>query len=337
MKEQENIMEYNKQLAYMAAGEVIEGFYILKTASIRTASNGKPYLNASIADASGKMEAKMWDFNGKLGPAEEGKVVKIRGEVTEFKGSLQMNIRRIRLAESTDNYALEDLVPTAPIDSVKEMEYVQDLIASMEDEDYRLLCAEMLDRHMASFGKIPAAKNVHHSFLSGLLMHTSSMLRIADFLATEIYPTVVNRSLLLAGTLLHDFGKEKEYDFSELGLVTDKSVEGMLVGHLVLGAEEVGEVGRKLGIPEKKLLLLRHMLLSHHGMPEFGAAVIPSTAEAELLSYIDLLDSRMEIYAETFETLEPGRFSDKVFSLDKKIYNHGLREGDKKTGEPDEI
>ena len=217
-------MEYNKQLAYMAAGEVIEGFYILKTASIRTASNGKPYLNASIADASGKMEAKMWDFNGKLGPAEEGKVVKIRGEVTDFKGSLQMNIRRIRLAESTDNYALEDLVPTAPIDSVKEMEYVQDLIASMEDEDYRLLCAEMLDRHMASFGKIPAAKNVHHSFLSGLLMHTSSMLRIADFLATEIYPTVVNRSLLLAGTLLHDFGKEKEYDFSELGLVTDKSL-----------------------------------------------------------------------------------------------------------------
>jgi 3'-5' exoribonuclease len=163
------------------------------------------------------------------------------------------------------------------------------------------------------------------------------MLRIADFLATEIYPTVVNRSLLLAGTLLHDFGKEKEYDFSELRLVTDKSVEGMLVGHLVLGAEEVGEVGRKLGIPEEKLLLLRHMLLSHHGTPEFGAAVIPSTAEAELLSYIDLLDSRMEIYAETFETLEPGRFSDKVFSLDKKIYNHGLREGDKKTGDPDEI
>jgi 3'-5' exoribonuclease len=217
------------------------------------------------------------------------------------------------------------------------MEYVQDLIASMEDEDYRLLCAEMLDRHMASFGKIPAAKNVHHSFLSGLLMHTSSMLRIADFLATEIYPTVVNRSLLLAGTLLHDFGKEKEYDFSELGLVTDKSVEGMLVGHLVLGAEEVGEVGRKLGIPEEKLLLLRHMLLSHNGTPEFGAAVIPSTAEAELLSYIDMLDSRMEIYAETFETLEPGKFSDRVFSLDKKIYNHGLREGDKKTIEPDEI
>lgn len=321
-------MEYNKQLAYMEKGDEVEGFYILKTAVLRTSTTGKPYLSASLADASGKIDAKMWDYNGKVTPAEEGKIVKIRGEVTEFKGSLQLNIRKIRLAEDKDNYALEDLVPTAPIDSVKEMEYVQDLIASIEDEDYRNLCSVMLDRHIAAFGKIPAAKNVHHSFLSGLLMHTSSMLRIADFLATQCYPTILNRSLLLAGTLLHDFGKEREYDFSDLGLVTDKSTEGMLIGHLVIGAEEVGEVGRLLDIPEEKLLLLRHMLLSHHGTPEFGAAVIPSIAEAELLSYIDLLDSRMEIYAETFETLPAGKFSEKIFSLEKRIYNHGLKDGE---------
>ena len=312
----------------MEKGDEVEGFYILKTAVLRTSTTGKPYLSASLADASGKIDAKMWDYNGKVTPAEEGKIVKIRGEVTEFKGSLQLNIRKIRLAEDRDNYALEDLVPTAPIDSVKEMEYVQELIASIEDEDYRNLCSVMLDRHIAAFGKIPAAKNVHHSFLSGLLMHTSSMLRIADFLATQCYPTILNRSLLLAGTLLHDFGKEREYDFSDFGLVTDKSTEGMLIGHLVIGAEEVGEVGRLLDIPEEKLLLLRHMLLSHHGTPEFGAAVIPSIAEAELLSYIDLLDSRMEIYAETFETLPEGKFSEKIFSLDKRIYNHGLKDGE---------
>ena len=321
-------MEYNKQLAYMAKGDEVEGFYILRTAQIRTASSGKPYLNAVLGDASGNMDAKMWDFTGKLGPAEEGNVVKIRGEVSEFKGSLQMNIRRIRLATETDSYALEDLVPTAPIDSVREMEYVQDLISSIADDDFRELSSAMLDRHLTAFGKIPAAKNVHHSFLSGLLMHTSSMLRIADFLATEIYPGVVNRSLLLTGTLLHDFAKEREYDFSPIGLVTDKSVEGMLIGHLVLGAEEIGEVGKQLGTPPEKILLLQHMLLSHHGTPEFGAAVIPSTAEAELLYYIDLLDSRMEIYAETLENLEPGQFSERIFSLEKKIYHHGLKDGD---------
>lgn len=319
-------MEYNKQLAYLEEKDVVEGFYILRSAQIRTASNGKPYLNAVLADASGSMDAKMWDFAGTVGPEEEGKVVKVRGEVSEFKGKLQMNIRRFRLAMETDHYELADLVPTAPIDSVREMEYVQEVIASIADEDYRTLASAMLDRHLAAFGTIPAAKNVHHSFLSGLLMHTSSMLRIADFLATEIYPTVINRSLLLTGTLLHDFAKEREYTFSELGLVVDKSVEGMLIGHLVLGAEEIGRVGRELELPEEKLLLVQHMLLSHHGTPEFGAAVIPATAEAELLSYIDLLDSRMEIYAETFENMETGRFSDRIFSLEKKIYKHGLKD-----------
>ena len=319
-------MEYNKQLAYMAAGETIEGFYVLKSASVRTATSGKPYLNAVLGDASGTMEAKMWDFSGKVTNADEGKVVKVRGEVTEFRGSLQMTIRKFRFAGSEDNYVLEDLVPTAPIDSVREMEYIQELIASMEDADFRKISEVMLDRHLAAFGKIPAAKNVHHSFLSGLLMHTSSMLRIADYLATEIYPHIVNRSLLLAGTLLHDFAKEKEYAYSELGLVTDKTVEGMLVGHLVLGDEEIAEVGKEIGIPEEKLLLLRHMILSHHGKPEYGAAVVPCTAEAELLSNIDLIDSRMEIYAENFETMEKGSFSERIFSLEKKIYNHGLQQ-----------
>jgi 3'-5' exoribonuclease len=152
------------------------------------------------------------------------------------------------------------------------------------------------------------------------------MLRIADFLATEIYPTSVNRSLLLTGTLLHDFAKEKEYACSELGLVTYKTVEGILIGHLVLEDEEITQLGRELEIPEEKLLMLRHMILSHHGKPEYGAAVIPCIAEAELLSYIDLIDSRMEIYAENLETMEKESFSDKIFSLEKKIYNHGLQE-----------
>ena len=318
-------MEQGKQLAYLAPGEAAEGFYILKTAVVRTSSSGKPYLSATLEDASGTMEAKMWDYSGSIGAEDEGKIIKVRGEVSEFKGSPQFNIRKLRLAESSDGYTLEDLVPSAPIDSVKEMEYVQELIASMEDEDYRNLCTVLLDRHLASFGTIPAAKSIHHSFLSGLLMHTSSMLRTADFLATEIYPYVINRSLLLAGTLLHDFAKEKEFAVSELGLVTDMTDAGRLIGHLVMGAEEVNTVGKELGIPEEKLLLLQHMLLSHHGTPEFGAAVVPCTAEAELLSYIDLVDSRMEIYAETFETLEPGKFSDRIYALDKRIFNHGLR------------
>ncbi|MBQ2178624.1 MAG: HD domain-containing protein, partial [Oscillospiraceae bacterium] len=152
-------------------------------------------------------------------------------------------------------------------------------------------------------------------------MHTANMLRTADYLA-GLYADTVDRSLLLAGTLLHDFAKEQEFAFSELGLVTDYSVKGELLGHLVMGAQEVAAVAKELGVPEEKSVLLQHMILSHHGEPEFGAAVRPMCAESELLSLIDQIDSRMEIYREALSDLTPGRFSQRIFALDKKIYAH---------------
>lgn len=132
----------------------------------------------------------------------------------------------------------------------------------------------MLERHLETFRSIPAAKSVHHSFLSGLLMHTANMLCLADFLAGQ-YSQIIDRSLLLTGTLLHDFAKEKEFTFSQLGVVTDYSRKGQLLGHLVMGAQEIAQVAAELGTPEEKSLLLQHMILSHHGEPEFGAAVKP--------------------------------------------------------------
>ena len=120
-----------------------------------------------------------------------------------------------------------------------------------------------------------------------------------------------------------DFAKEKEFTFSGLGLVTDYSLPGQLIGHLVMGAQEVQQCAQELGISEEKSLLLQHMILSHHGEPEFGAAVRPMCAEAELLSEIDLIDSRMEIYAEALQDLPVGSFSNRIFALDKKIYRHG--------------
>jgi len=175
--------------------------------------------------------------------------------------------------------------------------------------------------HKEVFSKIPAGKSMHHSFLNGLLMHTSNMLRMADFLAS-LYSDILNRDLLLTGTLLHDLAKEQEFICSELGLVTEYSVKGQLLGHLVMGAQEVAEISPSLGIPENKSILVQHMILSHHGDPEFGAAVVPCFAESELLSYIDNVDSRMEIYAEQYEQMETNSFSSRIFALDKKIFKH---------------
>ena len=179
----------------------------------------------------------------------------------------------------------------------------------------------MMAEHGERFRSVPAGKSMHHSFVGGLLMHTVSMVRAAEFLA-ELYRETVDRNLLLAGTLLHDFAKCGEFVTSPLGLVTEYSTQGQLLGHLVMGSQAVAEIAKELGVPEEKSVLLQHLLLSHHGDPEFGAAVRPMCAEAELLSIIDLMDSRMEIYQEAMEEVEPGQFTKRVFALDKKVFRH---------------
>ena len=316
-------MEYNKCIADMLPGMDVEGFYILRAAVLKTTNSGKPFLSGTICDRTGSVEIKLWDYSGPIGarPEDTGRVVKIRGSVSEYRGALQISVHRIRMAEAADDYDTSLLVPTAPIDTDAALADVQRLVASITDADYRSVAETMLARHLDAFRRIPAAKSVHHSFLSGLLMHTSNMLRLADYLS-GLYAGIIDRSLLLTGTLLHDFSKEREFTFSGLGMVTDYSLSGQLIGHLVMGAQEVQQCAESLGLPQEKSLLLQHMILSHHGEPDFGAAVRPMCAEAELLSLIDLVDSRMEIYAEALQELPEGTFSGRIFALDKKIYRH---------------
>ena len=314
-------MEYNVKIADFQIGSVVEGFYVLKDASAKTTANGRPYLQCQISDRSGFITAFYWDYPGPIGAEQIGAVVKIRGEVTSYRGSPQLTGHRIRLAGERDDYDKSLLIPVAPINIEERMQEIRELVSSLDDIHYRSICEEMLARHGEKFASIPAAKTVHHSFLNGLLMHTSNMLKTADFLA-DIYSNVIDRNLLIAGTLLHDFAKREEFLFSELGLATGYTVKGQLLGHLVMGAQEVSSIAEALGVPEEKSVLLQHMLLSHHGQPEFGAAVVPMCAEAELLSEIDLMDSRMEIYAENLSEVPEGSFTNRIFALEKKIYRH---------------
>ena len=309
------------RLADMQVGDSFTGFYILKNVFNKVTNSGKPYLSAALADASLMVEAKVWDYAGPLGPADEGKVVKVQGVMQEFKGAPQVKVERIRLTVPQDEYDLGELVPVAPMDLDAAYVRVEGLVDEMQDADYRAICQEMLRRHGEAFCRFPAAKSVHHGFVGGLLMHTSYMLQMADFLA-GLYASFIDRDLLLAGTMLHDIAKLEEFVVSELGMVTEYSVKGQLLGHLVMGAQEVGEVCKQLGTPEEKAILIQHLLLSHHGQPEYGAAVVPQCAEAELLSYIDNIDARMEIYRENLEKTEKGGFSPRIFALEKRIYNH---------------
>jgi len=310
------------RLSELHVGDSFTGFFILKNIRNLVTNSGKPYLSCSLADASMMIEAKVWDYAGPINPAEEGKVAKIQGLMQEFKGAPQIKVERIRMASPQDQYDLSDLVPVAPMDGDAAWMRVEAILDSMADSDYQAICREFLRRHGEGLKAVPAAKSVHHSFVGGLLMHTSYMLETADFLA-RLYSVIIDRDLLLAGTLLHDIAKLEEFLVSELGMVTEYSTRGQLLGHLVMGAQEVSEVAKVLGIPEEKSVLLQHLLLSHHGQPEFGAAVVPMCAEAELLNYIDNIDAKMEIYRENLEKTQPGTFSPRIFALEKRIYNHG--------------
>ena len=315
-------VEYNKSINAMTPGDEVEGYYILKSANPKVAANGKPFLTGALSDRTGTMELKVWDYAGPLTAADEGTVVKVRGTVGEYRGTPQFTAGRIRPAAQEDPVDVSALVPTAPIDCGAAMEDLRRAAASITDPDYRAMAEAMLEAHGETLASIPAAKSVHHGFLHGLLMHTGNMMQLADFLA-GMYADTVDRSLLLAGTFAHDLQKEREFRFSALGLVTDYSVPGQLLGHLVMGAQEIAEIAKELDVPEEKSVLLRHLVLSHHGEPEFGAAVRPVCAESELLSYIDMIDSRMEIYREVLGATPLGGFSDRVFALDgKKLYHH---------------
>ena len=309
-------------LCEIVSGQSISGFYLLKQATLRTTAGGKPYLAGAITDRTGTVELKVWDYSGPLSHEDEGKIVCLLGRVSEFKGALQVTADRIRLAQENDNYDLSLLVPTAPLDLQATLEELEQMLASMTDEGLQAVCRQMLHRHQKAFVTIPAAKSVHHGFVHGLLMHTVTMMKTALYLS-GLYGDFLDRDLLLAGTFLHDFSKIQEFKVSQTGLVTDYTTEGQLLGHLVMGAREAAEVCAACDVPAERAMLLQHMILSHHGQPEFGAAVLPQCAEAELLCYIDLIDSRMEIYREVLDKTELGTFSDRVFALDnKRLFRH---------------
>lgn len=312
-------MNHNPALADVHVGEEMEGYYLLTDAAVRTSANGSRFLAATVSDRSGSLDLKMWDYAGPVGTDDCGSAVWVRGTVGDYRGAKQLTARALRLAGEKDGVDPAQLVPAAPMNPDEAVREIRNLLDSLQDEEYRAVAETLFSRYEASFRTVPAAKTVHHGFRGGLLMHTVNMLRAADYLA-ELYNEVINRDLLLAGTLLHDIAKIREFLFSPLGMVKDYSVEGQLLGHLVMGAQEIAAVAGECNVSQEKAVLLQHLVLSHHGEPEFGAAVRPACAEAELLHLIDMMDSRMEIYAEALQTLPPGSFSERIYALEKKIY-----------------
>ena len=291
-----------------------EGFLIVRSAEQRAAASGKNYLDMTLADRSGSINAKMWD--GTVQPPVAGSIVKVRATGNEFNGRMQLRVERIRAAEKKDDVDMSSLIPCAPEDGAAMLAEVVRAADRIADPDLRRIACFLLDRAGDKLLTFPAAKQMHHAERGGLLYHTVTMLRAANALMA-VYPRL-NPSLLVAGVIVHDLAKIDEMDADALGLVSDYSVDGKLLGHIVRGVVNIQAACEKTGASPSKALLLQHMILSHHGIPEYGSPLPPKFPEAEVLHTLDTLDARLNEMDEAISRAMPGGFSEKVWGLDNR-------------------
>lgn len=300
-----------------------DGFVILKKAEVKKTKNGSEYLDAVIADNGGEMPAKLWDYRGESSALEADMVVKIRGSVEQYNGKDQFRIIQIRPANETDDYNLSDLVPATEIGGEQLFSMIKNRVNAFENDDIKRIVTKIIDDNKEALVKYPAALRLHHAMVGGLMYHTMSIVRMAEEIC-KIYPNI-NRDLLIGGAILHDVAKTWELETSKTGLAKGYSTEGELIGHLVKGAMYVNDAAKELGIDSEVVTLLEHMVISHHGVPEYGAAVRPMFLEAEILSTLDALDATIFEINNALSNVEVGGFSDRQWALDnRKLYNHGL-------------
>lgn len=298
-----------------------DGFVLVKKCEVKKTKNGASYLDLVIGDKGGEMPAKLWDFSGE--PFEEESVVKIRGTVEQYNGKDQFRISQIRPVSETDNYDLSELVPASEVGGRQIYDMLMKRVSAFSDKDFKAVVTDIMESKKDILVTCPAAFRLHHAMIGGLMLHTMSIVRMAEQIC-KIYPNV-NRDLLLAGAILHDAAKTWEFTFSKTGLVNGYSVGGELIGHLVEGAIWVEESAKKLGVPQEKAQLLEHMVLSHHGVPEFGSPVRPMFLEAQILSALDTLDAQIFEFHSATSKVDPGKFTDRQWSLEsRKLFNHGL-------------
>lgn len=310
-------------LGGMIKGQMFEGFLLVKAAEQRTSSNGSKYLDMTLGDVSGEVNAKMWD--GTAAAPGAGKVIRLRGMMLEYNGKPQLRVDKFRLALENDRFDMSMLMPCAPEPPQNMMDYILNRADAIVDKELKALVLLRLEQAGDKIYYYPAAQKLHHAERSGLLHHTSTMLRTAQALC-EIYPRL-DGDLLAAGVILHDLCKLEELSADEMGVVSEYTVEGQLLGHLVQGVSALGRAAEKLGTRKELVLMLQHMILSHHDLPEYGSPRRPMFPEAEVLHIIDLLDARMFEMDYALKNTAPGGFTERIWSLERKLYK---REGAEK-------
>ncbi|RLS60829.1 MAG: HD domain-containing protein [Planctomycetota bacterium] len=306
----------------------VEGVYSLMNPQLGTTRTNKPFLKCILRDATGEMPARMWTFEeAQYQDLVDVGFVHVRGNVQFYQGVAQLILETIERAEVTPDQ-IRSLLPCTKKDIDEMFARVLEIMRSLTHPAMRELAEQYLtdERLMTDFRQAPAAVQVHHAWIGGLLEHTLNLLELAER-ALPLYPGL-NRDLVLMGLFLHDLAKTIEMEWARGFTSTD---EGQLVGHIVRGAiwlqVKAAHAAKRSGIslPGDTLRVLQHILLSHHGQLEHGAAKLPATPEAIFVSQLDNLDARMGIVMQAARRdvvsgTGGGMWTERVWAIDTKVY-----------------
>lgn len=307
-----------KKLRELTVDEQFELFVLIKQADVRLAKNGKKFIAFTFQDTSGTIDGKYWDASeSDIQKFAPGRVAHLTGKREVYQGNPQVKILQLRLAQENEPHQVSLYMERAPL-STEEMqeEFAQSLFL-IEHAKWQRIVRHLLTEHQKAFYEFPAAKKNHHAFAGGLAYHTLSMLRLAKAIAKE-YPEL-NASLLFAGVILHDIGKVIELSGP---ISTEYTVAGNLLGHIVLIDEAIVKACQTLKIDdqEEDVVVLRHMVVAHHGLLEYGSPMRPRVMEAEVLHQIDNLDASIQMMRTSLQQVAPGEYSERIFGLDGRSF-----------------
>ncbi len=291
-----------RPIAQLQAGERVEDqVYRLAAKDLRTTSNGSLYIHAVIADATGQMTARLWQASQELYDSiPEGGLLHFRGRVENYKGSRQFIIDAVRQVEP-GSYDPADFLPATSQDVDTLWEEVKELLRGIRHRELLNLVGKFVNdpQFVADFKRAPAAVQLHHAYVGGLVEHTRNLLRLARVVC-PLYPQI-SPDLVLAGIFLHDVGKVRELRYQTNFEYTN---EGQLIGHIVQCVLWVHDKCRQIEqesgqpFPAEVEMALKHIILSHHGKYEFGSPRLPATGEAIMVHYLDNLDAKLAMVRE---------------------------------------
>lgn len=294
-----------KYIESLREGERINEVYLCKVKQSALTKAGKAYDNLILQDKTGTLDAKIWE-PGSVGIDEFDTLdyIAVMGDITSFQGNLQLNIKRLRKV-SEGEYEPKDYLPVSSRNIDEMYLELTALIATIEQPHLKKLLESFFveDKEFEKRFKFhSAAKTVHHGFVGGLLEHTLSVAKHCDYFAS-VY-AILNRDLIISAALFHDIGKLEELStFPE----NDYTDAGQLLGHIMIGAEMIGERIRTIeGFPSGLAFELKHCILAHHGELEYGSPKKPALAEALALSFADNIDAKMETIQEIFSSVPEG-------------------------------